>query len=63
VQGTCESCGREEDDLIEVHRVYVTPEDWDREGKIEVMDELERWCFVCRSHYPHQVPGEADPAL
>ena len=24
--GRCESCGRDEDDLVEVHRVYVTPE-------------------------------------
>ena len=51
---TCESCGRDEDDLVEVHRVYVTPETWDQPGKADVVDETERWCFVCRTHYPHQ---------
>jgi hypothetical protein len=37
-----------------VRRVYVTPEAWDTEGKAEVVDEVERWCFPCRTHYPHQ---------
>jgi hypothetical protein len=55
--GRCESCGREGEELERVHRVYVTPESWDTEGKVEVMDEIERWCFVCRSHYPHQELG------
>ena len=52
----CDSCGRDEPeaDLRAVHRVYVTPEAWDTEGKVEVVDEVERWCFACRSHYPHQ---------
>ena len=61
--GRCDSCGRDEDDLVEVHRVYVTPETWDTEGKVEVVDEVERWCFVCRSHYPHQPVGASDPEL
>ena len=39
---------------MRVHRVYVTPETWDTEGKVDVMDEVEQWCFACRSHYPHQ---------
>lgn len=52
--GTCESCGARDDDLVAVHRVYVTPEAWDTEEKIEVVDEVERWCFPCRSLYPHQ---------
>lgn len=53
---TCDSCGRDEppDGLDEVRRVYVTPERWDTEGKVEVVDEIERWCFACRTHYPHQ---------
>ena len=50
----CDSCGRDEDDLVEVHRVYVTPETWDQPGKADVVEETERWCFVCRTHYPHQ---------
>jgi hypothetical protein len=51
---TCESCGAPADDLAPVHRVYVTPEAWDTEEKVEVLDEVERWCFPCRSSYPHQ---------
>jgi hypothetical protein len=50
----CESCGAPADDLAPVHRVYVTPEAWDTEEKVEVVDEVERWCFPCRSSYPHQ---------
>ena len=60
----CDSCGRTgEDDVQPVHRVYVTPESWDSEGKVDVVDEVEQWCFVCRSHYPHQPVGAAEPEL
>jgi hypothetical protein len=51
---TCDSCGAPASELAEVRRVYVTPEAWDRAGKVEVDDEVERWCFPCRTHYPHQ---------
>jgi len=50
----CESCGGEADDVVAVHRVYVTPAAWDTEEKIEVVDEVERWCSPCRTHYPHR---------
>lgn len=50
---TCASCGRADDDLEAVRRVYVTPEAWDAEGKVDVQDDVEVWCFPCRSHYPH----------
>ncbi|MEY2589087.1 MAG: hypothetical protein QOJ67_1071 [Acidimicrobiaceae bacterium] len=46
-----------------MHRVYVTPEAWDREGKVEVVREVERWCDVCQSHYPHQPVGATEPEL
>ena len=52
--GTCESCGAPADDLAAVHRVYVTPAAWDTEESVDVLDEVERWCFPCRSQYPHQ---------
>jgi len=51
--GSCESCGSEEE-LTTVRRVYVTPEAWDTEGKAEPQPGTEQWCFVCRTHYPHQ---------
>jgi hypothetical protein len=55
-QGTvrCTSCGSEADDVVDVRRVYVTPAAWDTEEKVEVVDEVEHWCFPCRTHYPHE---------
>ena len=65
----CDSCGRDEPaaDVVAVHRVYVTPavagfEDLTDE-RIDVVEELEHWCFPCRSSYPHQVEGEDQPQL
>ena len=51
--GVCESCGRDDDEVVLVRRLYVTPEAWDSPGKVEVGDD-ERWCYVCRTHYPHE---------
>jgi hypothetical protein len=55
---TCDSCGSEAADLVEVRRLYVTPESWDTEGRTEVAPDAERWCFPCRTHYPHLVGSE-----
>ncbi|CAN5645061.1 hypothetical protein BH20ACT2_BH20ACT2_25830 [soil metagenome] len=55
---TCDSCGDRDDGLVEVHRRYVTPESWDIEGQVEEVAEPERWCFVCRTHYPHRVTDQ-----
>ena len=52
--GPCDSCGAQADDLAAVRRVYVTPAAWDTDEKVEVLEEVERWCFPCRSQYPHQ---------
>lgn len=54
----CDSCGAESNDLVAVHRAYVTPAAWDTEEKVEILDEVEHWCVPCRTHYPHQ---ELDP--
>lgn len=54
---TCESCGADSDDVRPVHRAYVTPEAWDTEEKVEVLDSVERWCYPCRTHYPHVEVG------
>jgi hypothetical protein len=50
----CENCARDDDDLVAVHRVYVVPESWDTPGSSQTVDEVELWCFSCRSQYPHQ---------
>ena len=64
VSSRCDSCGRtDEDDVQPVYRVYITPESWDAEGKVDVQAEVEQWCFVCRSHYPHQPVDATEPEL
>ena len=52
---TCESCGADDDQLHAVHRKYVVAGDWDQEPSERVLDEVERWCFACMTHYPHVV--------
>ncbi|MCC5953732.1 MAG: hypothetical protein JJU45_16690 [Acidimicrobiia bacterium] len=58
--GSCESCGTDDVELTVVRRLYVTPEAWDTEGRIDEGDD-ERWCFVCLTHYPHAVVDDAAP--
>ena len=58
----CDSCGGEASDTVALHRVYVTPAAWDTEEKVQVLDEVERWCSACRSHYPHQEVVEGGQA-
>jgi hypothetical protein len=55
--GTCDSCGDTGADLVVVTRLYVVPESWDTEGSVTEADGTERWCFPCRTHYPHREPG------
>jgi hypothetical protein len=54
-QGSCDSCGRDDEDVVAVHRRYVTPDDWDTPGRDVVLDEIERWCVACLTHYPHVI--------
>jgi hypothetical protein len=51
--GTCDSCGRDDEELSSVRRRYVTPESWDTPGTDVVVDDVERWCVPCMTHYPH----------
>ena len=53
--GTCDSCGDQTVEVEAVHRIYLTPAAWDQEEKVEVLDTVERWCFPCRTSYPHQL--------
>ncbi|MDH4146542.1 MAG: hypothetical protein OEY23_15385 [Acidimicrobiia bacterium] len=53
VRGVCESCGRDDERLATVQRIYLSPADWDRDEVVEVAPGSERWCEVCRDHYPH----------
>ncbi len=59
--GRCESCGDVEVELTLVRRLYVTPESWDTPYRVEPGGR-EMWCFVCRTHYPHQeLDAEGEP--
>ncbi|HKY16988.1 MAG TPA: hypothetical protein VJM33_18825 [Microthrixaceae bacterium] len=55
----CDSCGRDEGDLVEVRRVYLDAEVVKDlyanpdETPAEVVDEIERWCASCVATYPH----------
>jgi hypothetical protein len=57
--GICQSCARDDDDLVAVQRVYVVPESWDTQGSVTTVDEIELWCFACRSMCPHEVVEQA----
>ena len=50
----CGSCGVEGDALYPVRRMYVTPEAWDTPGSSRTLEEVERWCYACCTHYPHE---------
>jgi len=52
--GSCDSCGDDGVEVVALHRIYLTPEAWDQEEKVEVLEAVERWCFPCRTSYPHQ---------
>ena len=61
---TCDSCGAIDDVLFAVHRQYVTPAAWDTPGREITLEEIERWCFPCCTHYPHVAvddPAGGDP--
>jgi formylglycine-generating enzyme required for sulfatase activity len=64
VTATCDSCGRDDEDVFAVHRVYVTPATWETAGSVRRLDTVEQWCFACRAHYPHESAdaGAADQA-
>lgn len=59
----CESCGTPDDDLAEVHRIYVRADSWREvddavaDDRVTVLDDVEHWCFACRSQYPHRPAG------
>jgi hypothetical protein len=57
--GTCQSCARDDDDLVAVRRVYLVPESWDTQASATTLDEVELWCFACRSMYPHELAEQA----
>lgn len=54
----CQSCGREDEALVSVHRIYVILAADGQPEHHQRVDEPERWCFPCRTHYPHEVADE-----
>jgi hypothetical protein len=51
--GTCESCGRDDEELEVVRRVYLLVGEAGEEV-VSVQPDEERWCASCRSTYPHR---------
>ena len=56
--GVCDSCGDEVDDVVAVHRIYLTPGPNGAVDHVDVMHDIELWCYPCRTHYPHEVIEE-----
>jgi len=50
---TCTSCGRDDDSVEPVRRVYVLVGDGGEEV-VQVEPEEEHWCASCRGTYPHR---------
>ena len=61
----CESCGNDTDDLASVQRIYLVDDDG-ASSHSTVPDDIEQWCYPCRSLYPHRPVVEGglgdDPA-
>jgi hypothetical protein len=55
MRASCDSCGRDDEEVVAVHRRYVTPVEWDTPGSDVVLDEVESWCIACLTHYPHVI--------
>lgn len=51
----CSSCGRDDEPLTEVRRIYVVAAAWDTEGSTTPAEGTEHWCGMCMAHYPHEV--------
>ncbi|MEO9223523.1 MAG: hypothetical protein ABI276_00870 [Acidimicrobiales bacterium] len=60
----CDSCGDDVDDLVTVQRLYVapgvSPDEADAvlerdPSQVRSSGDIERWCFPCRTMYPHEV--------
>jgi hypothetical protein len=58
----CGSCGRDDEAVTEVVRLYVVPGDWDQERQVTEAEGIEWWCFACRTHYPHR-PHDPEGAV
>ncbi len=48
--GRCESCGRDDEEVDPVHRVYLDP---DTHEPLPHSGEVERWCASCQVTYPN----------
>ena len=55
----CGSCGADPvdaADLVSVQRVYLVAREEGIVGaeRVTMLDDIEAWCFVCRTMYPHE---------
>ncbi len=51
MERACENCGTPDDELLQVRRVYMDP---DQPGEVRSTEETpELWCISCTTQYPH----------
>lgn len=51
MERACENCGNPDDELLQVRRVYMDP---DQPGEVmETVETPELWCISCTTQYPH----------
>jgi hypothetical protein len=55
VTGTCDSCGDDDVAVWTLRRLYLVPATDTEPQRFDAAGEEERWCYVCRTHYPHEL--------
>ena len=51
MERACENCGTPDEELLQVRRVYMDPE---QPGEVKSTEETpELWCISCTTQYPH----------
>jgi hypothetical protein len=63
--GTCDSCGRDDEETVAVRRVYLVlpegvtadPVTLEEQARPVTLDTDEQWCATCRDQFPHAAAG------
>jgi hypothetical protein len=53
--GTCDSCGDDDVAVVALRRLYLVPATDTEPQRFDPAGGVERWCYVCRTHYPHEL--------
>jgi len=58
-RGRCESCGRDDEVLEPVRRIYLTVDHAGATQSSDTAEAVEAWCLSCRTLYPHAAGTES----